>query len=141
VLGIVDTVSPEQRSEIMRHGMGYRYRLHKGSLPGSPDLVFGPRRKVIFVHGCWFHDHGCRASRHPKTNAEYWAKRFKRNRERDAENLRELTEAGRSAFVAWECQLRDLPRLADAIRSFLDAVSLGHLDVRGQRAPPSSRAN
>lgn len=53
------------------HGMGYRYRLHKGSLPGSPDLVFGPRRKVIFVHGCWFRDHGCGVSRHPNTNAEY----------------------------------------------------------------------
>lgn len=133
----MDTVSPERRSQIMRrirskntrpemtvrhlvHGMGYRFRLHRRDLPGSPDLVFGPRRKVIFVHGCWFHDHGCRASRLPKTNAEYWAKRFERNRERDANNLRELRESGWSAFVAWECELRDLAALTDALRSFLD---------------------
>ena len=75
--------------------MGYRYRLHRKDLPGKPDIVFGPRQKVIFVHGCFWHGHSCkRGSRLPKTNAEYWQAKIARNVERHSDQLDELTAAG-----------------------------------------------
>lgn len=132
----VDTVSPERRSEIMRtirgkhtqpemlvrrlaFGLGYRYRLHGSSLPGSPDLVFKSRRKVIFVHGCFWHDHCCRAARHPKTRPKYWAARFKKNRQRDARNLRKLRRMGWSVLTIWECQLSNRVKVEAKMREFL----------------------
>lgn len=134
----MDTVSPERRSEIMRSirgkntlpevllrrivfGLGYRYRLHGSELPGSPDLVFKSRHKVIFVNGCFWHNHTCRAGRHPKTRPEYWAARFKKNRERDARNLRKLRRMGWSVLTVWECQLLDLLRVKARVKKFLGA--------------------
>lgn len=132
----MDTVTPEKRSEIMRrirgkntrpemivrratHHLGFRYRLHRKDLPGSPDLVFPSRKKVIFVHGCFWHDHRCRAGRHPKTRPKYWAMRFEKNRKRDARQVRALRRAGWKALTVWECQLTDVSALSKRIRSFL----------------------
>jgi DNA mismatch endonuclease, patch repair protein len=132
----MDTVSPEQRSENMRairgknkqpeilirrlvFSAGYRYRLHGKELPGSPDLVFKSRRNVIFVHDCFWHNHHCMAGRVPKTRPEYWAARFKKNRARDARNLRKLRRMGWSVLTVWECQLWDSSKVTIKLRDFL----------------------
>jgi DNA mismatch endonuclease (patch repair protein) len=106
------------------HAMGYRYRLHRRNLPGTPDLVFGPRRKVIFVHGCFWHWHpdpGCRIAGLPKSRLEFWAPKLANNRARDAANQGMLLEAGWQVLVIWECATakRHLPALRDYLRAFL----------------------
>ncbi|VXC76870.1 XorII very short patch repair endonuclease [Oceanicaulis sp. 350] len=132
-----DVFTPEDRSRVMRavkgkdtkpelivrrltHALGYRYRLHRKDLPGSPDLVFAGRQKVIFVHGCFWHGHDCaRGSRQPKTNAEYWRAKIARNISRDAANLQALDAQGWQALVLWECDLKDRDALAVRLRDFL----------------------
>ena len=134
---MADWLTPEQRRRVMQavkskdtgpemavrrlvHGMGYRYRLHKKGLPGRPDLVFGGRQKVIFVHGCFWHAHTCRSGRPPTSRQDYWLPKLKRNKERDAENEAKLKELGWRVLVVWECQIKDTPALIDMIKSFLD---------------------
>ncbi|GBD47054.1 very short patch repair endonuclease [Methylopila sp. Yamaguchi] len=130
--------TPEARSAVMRavkgrntkpemlvrraaHALGYRFRLHRKDLPGSPDLVFPARRKVIFVHGCFWHGHDCaRGSRMPKTNAEYWRAKIDRNRARDVRALDDLAAQGWGFLVLWECELRDAGAIDRALRDFLD---------------------
>ena len=127
-----------ERSEIMRtvksrdttpelvvrrlvYNLGYRFRLHRRDLPGKPDLVFIGRRKVIFVHGCFWHGHNCsRGAREPKTNTEYWHSKISRNRERDTENLARLAALGWRPHIVWECELRDQAALAHRLRIFLE---------------------
>jgi len=134
---MTDQFTPEKRREIMRavhskdtspemcvrrlvHGLGYRYRLHVRALPGSPDLVFVSRRKVIFVHGCFWHRHTCRNGRSmPSSRVAYWQAKFERNRKRDQRNRRNLRKAGWAVLVLWECQLKDPERLAERITVFL----------------------
>jgi DNA mismatch endonuclease (patch repair protein) len=88
------------------HAQGYRYRLHQKNLPGSPDIVFGSRRKVIFIHGCFWHGHQCpRGRRVPKTNTDYWTAKIARNSMRDVAALKKLYELGWKASVVWECEL------------------------------------
>ena len=134
-----DVVSPARRSEIMSrirakgtkpemavrrlvHSMGYRYRLHLSDLPGTPDLVFAGRRKVIFVHGCFWHQHpGCSKSGIPKSNQEYWTPKLARNAERDREHQLRLREMGWEVLVVWECSIRSRTDVTSAIRHFLDA--------------------
>ena len=100
--------------------LGYRYRLHKAALPGKPDLVFASRRKVIFVHGCFWHGHDCkRGAREPKSNVEYWRAKVQRNRERDANAIAALRAAGWQVFVVWECETKDRALLNDRIGGFL----------------------
>ncbi|WP_245265215.1 very short patch repair endonuclease [Microvirga flocculans] len=114
--------APEMVVRRLVHAMGYRFRLHGGKLPGKPDLVFPGRRKVIFVHGCFWHRHddpSCKLSRTPKSNLDYWRPKFERNRERDAVNLERLTELGWEALVIWECQTRDREALTRLIHNFL----------------------
>jgi DNA mismatch endonuclease (patch repair protein) len=114
---------PEMLVRRLVHKMGYRYRLHRRDLPGKPDLVFGPRRKVIFVHGCFWHSHSdpkCPDRRQPRSNLAYWQPKLARNRRRDAEHMAALSEAGWEALVVWECETRNLARLAAALRAFLD---------------------
>lgn len=112
---------PELIVRRLAHGMGYRFRLHRKDLPGSPDLVFPGRRKVVFVHGCFWHRHeGCRKTTTPKTRAEFWAEKFGRNVERDAENYAALKENGWHHLVVWECETTDLDALAMRLRKFLD---------------------
>ncbi|MCC9206272.1 very short patch repair endonuclease [Arthrobacter sp. zg-Y769] len=138
---MTDTVSPEQRSRNMArirgkdtkpellirgilHAAGYRFRLHgsfgKVRLPGKPDLVFAGRRKVLFVNGCFWHFHSCRAGQHaPKTNSEFWAAKRKRTVERDAAARERLAALGWDVLVVWECELRDRSILEEQLRVFL----------------------
>lgn len=131
--------TPEERSRVMRAvkstgtspervvrraatALGYRYRLHRKDLPGSPDLVFPGRRAAIFVHGCFWHGHRCkRGARTPAANRDYWERKIDRNRARDRRSARALRAAGRRVLTLWECGLRDEARLARRLRRFLDA--------------------
>lgn len=129
---------PEDRSRIMRavkgrdtkpelvvrrltHSLGYRYRLHRKDLPGKPDLVFPSRRKVIFVHGCFWHQHDCsRGSRSPKSNRDYWLPKLSRNKQRDLEHQAKLKKLGWDLLVIWECKMKDKSILSKRIKNFLD---------------------
>ncbi|CAD6547535.1 Very short patch repair protein [Paraburkholderia sabiae] len=106
----------------MVYGLGYRYRLHRKDLPGSPDLAFIGRRKVIFVHGCFWHGHTCRrGARRPKTNADYWREKIARNVARDASNESKLTVSGWDVLTVWECELAKPEELCAKLRAFLAA--------------------
>lgn len=112
---------PEMTVRRLLHRMGYRYRLHRRDLPGKPDIVFGPRRKVIFVHGCFWHGHSCkRGSRLPKTNVEYWQAKIARNVARHSDQLDELTVAGWTGLTLWECELADMDAVTRRLSAFLD---------------------
>ena len=113
---------PEMAVRRLLHRMGYRYRLHRKDLPGKPDLVFGPRKKAIFVHGCFWHQHpsaSCRGARMPLTRNQYWRAKLKRNEERDERNLADLNRLGWDVMVVWECWLKDMDRTSAAIQAFL----------------------
>jgi DNA mismatch endonuclease (patch repair protein) len=100
--------------------MGYRYRLHRRDLPGRPDLAFTSRRKVIFVHGCFWHRHSCRFGKvKPKTNEKFWSEKIAGNVARDKEILSRLAELGWQSLVLWECELSDASSLAERIHKFL----------------------
>lgn len=114
---------PEMIVRRLTHGMGYRYRLHVARLPGRPDLVFRPRRKVIFVHGCFWHQHNCsRGQRTPKTNRAYWVHKLRRNVQRDRQNQESIQALGWRVLVIWECEIKgqDMEALGQRIRTFLD---------------------
>jgi len=113
--------APEMIVRRLAHAMGYRFRLHRQDLPGKPDLAFLGRRKVIFVHGCFWHGHDCaRGARVPKNNRAYWLKKVEGNRKRDRQNLERTTAAGWKALILWECGLRDETRLKSQVRRFLE---------------------
>ncbi len=112
--------APEMIVRRLVHSMGYRYRLHRKDLPGKPDLTFQSRRKVIFVHGCFWHGHECkRGARVPKTNREYWETKIAHNRERDIQHYEELNLVGWDVFVIWECQLKETDFLRKTIGDYL----------------------
>ncbi len=112
---------PEMIVRRLLHSRGYRYRLHCGELPGRPDLVFPGRRKVIFVHGCFWHRHeNCALARMPKSRLEFWQPKLEDNRDRDRRKLGELEALGWTALVVWECELRDPARLVTKMEDFLD---------------------
>lgn len=135
----MDTLTPKERSERMSrvrgrdtkpemivrrlaHAMGYRYRLHRRDLPGAPDLVFPSRRKVILVHGCFWHRHSdpsCRLARLPKSKLDFWATKLENNRKRDEANLARLNDLGWDALIIWECQTRDREAVQARIGEFL----------------------
>ncbi len=135
----MDNVSPARRSEIMGrvrsrdtkpemvvrrlvHAMGYRYRLHARDLPGRPDLVFRPRCKAIFIHGCFWHRHpSCVLARLPKSREDFWLPKLEANRQRDLKNERALQDAGWKVLAVWECELGDVAELKNRIKEFLDA--------------------
>ncbi|EMY34796.1 T/G mismatch-specific endonuclease [Arthrobacter crystallopoietes BAB-32] len=142
---MADKLTPEQRSANMSrirgkntkpellvrqllHARGYRYRLHGsaagGKLPGKPDLVFAGRRKVIFVNGCFWHSHDCRAGQHaPKNNAEFWSAKRERTAARDADQRQQLQAEGWQVLTVWECEFKrstDLSELENRLVSFLD---------------------
>jgi DNA mismatch endonuclease, patch repair protein len=113
--------TPEMIVRRLVHSLGYRYRLHRRDLPGCPDLVFGPRRKIIFVHGCFWHQHDCpRGARSPKSNQDYWVPKLQRNRCRDEENLILLAELNWRVLVIWECETKDRKALGARINLFLE---------------------
>lgn len=104
---------PEMRVRKALHGVGLRYRLHGKALPGKPDLVFAGRRAVVFVNGCFFHQHpGCARARLPKTRQEFWVPKLQGNVERDHRKQAELIAAGWKVFVIWECETEQPTRLA-----------------------------
>ena len=110
---------PELALRSMAHRMGYRFRLHRKDLPGKPDMVFALRRKVIFVHGCYWHGHGCKKAHTPKSNLDYWTPKLARNRARDQKTLETLTAAGWGALVIWECETGDEGKVGKRIKAFL----------------------
>lgn len=134
----MDTLTPEQRSERMSrvrarntkpelivrrllHSRGYRYRLHDKRLPGKPDLVFAGRRKLIFVHGCFWHRHGeCTLARMPKSRIDFWRPKLEANQARDQVNIARLEEMGWRVLVIWECELRDVDTLVAKLEHFLN---------------------
>jgi len=111
--------APELAVRKMLHAMGYRFRLHRRDLPGKPDIVLPSRRKVIFVHGCFWHSHGCRIGRPPKSRLEFWGPKLARNRARDEESLQALRLKGWDALTLWQCEIKQGTELADRLRKFL----------------------
>ncbi len=112
--------APEMIVRRMVHAMGKRYRLHRDDLPGKPDLTFPGLRKIIFVHGCFWHGHNCkRGARAPKENAACWSTEIQRNTRRDADQQAALTREGWRCLVVWECQTRDRAALKQALSTFL----------------------
>lgn len=112
---------PEWQVRRLVHGMGFRYRLHTRDLPGRPDLVFRPKRKVIFVHGCFWHAHdACKLARAPKSRQDFWLPKLAANKERDARAIRALRATGWKVLVIWECQLSKNTVLRRRIQRFLE---------------------
>lgn len=111
---------PEMIIRRMVYAMGYRYRLHAKDLPGHPDIVFRRLNKVIFVHGCFWHQHGCRQYRMPKTNQAFWGPKLAKNVARDKQVRRELRKLGWSTLTIWECQLKTTEVLKRRIKRFLE---------------------
>ena len=110
---------PELVVRRLVHRLGYRFRLHRKDLPGKPDLVFGPRHKVVFVHGCFWHCHNCKVAHDPKSNRSYWGPKLERNRIRDQKSLADLEAAGWQSLVVWECETWDEGNLKSRLTKFL----------------------
>jgi DNA mismatch endonuclease, patch repair protein len=134
---MADVLTPEQRSRCMSrvrakdtkpellvrrlvHSLGYRYRLHVRGLPGTPDMVFPSRRKVINISGCFWHMHRCGRCRIPLSRRAYWRVKLTRNRERDQQTRRGLRRLGWEVLTVWECQVTDTGKLTARITEFLD---------------------
>jgi DNA mismatch endonuclease, patch repair protein len=90
------------------HRLGFRFRLHRKDLPGSPDIVLPKYRTAIFVHGCFWHGHGCSRSKLPQSNVEFWKEKIRKNRLRDKKAVAELRKSGWKAITLWQCQIRSL---------------------------------
>ena len=117
-------MQPELRVRSLAHDLGYRFRLHRKDLPGKPDLVFVSRRKVIFVHGCFWHSHRCKVAHTPKSNRDYWLPKLRRNKTRDRKSIEALDAQGWQALVIWECELGDERDLRKRLRTFLGRRSV-----------------
>ena len=112
--------TPEWTVRRLLHGLGYRYRLHRKDLPGTPDLVFPSRRKTIFVNGCFWHAHGCRYGRPPKSRLDYWLPKLQENRKRDAEKTSLLRALHWQALTVWECETKNIEDLTSKLLAFLE---------------------
>lgn len=125
---------PELAVRSMLHRMGYRFRLHRKDLPGKPDVVLPRYRTVVFVHGCFWHQHtGCKKATLPKRNSEFWEAKLKRNIERDEETRRRLESSGWHVLVLWECEVkRDPSSCAEWLCEALQSNSGGRLTTPGQ---------
>jgi DNA mismatch endonuclease (patch repair protein) len=117
-IGGKDT-APELTVRRLLHSLGYRFRLYRRDLPGNPDIVFPSRKRVIFVNGCFWHAHGCRIGRPPKSRPEFWGPKLDRNRERDRGNGAALRRRGWAVLTVWQCQTRSAMKLQDRLVSFL----------------------
>lgn len=113
--------TPELRLRKLIYGMGYRgYRVHYGKLPGKPDIVFPGRKRVVFVHGCFWHGHDCKAGRNvPKSNLTYWTGKLAGNKARDERHAREIKKAGWKILVIWECEMKDESVIRRKLERFL----------------------
>jgi DNA mismatch endonuclease, patch repair protein len=148
-------LSPEERAERMRsirktdtkpelvvrriaHELGFRFRLHRRDLPGTPDLTFPRHRKVVLVHGCFWHQHdGCGLARQPRRNLHYWGPKLGRNVQRDRRVLAELAALGWTALIIWECETRSADVTKDLLARFMEAPSVARFrDATFQDAEP-----
>jgi DNA mismatch endonuclease (patch repair protein) len=154
---MADRLTPEARSRLMArvrgkdtkpelavrrllHAMGYRFRLHRKDLPGTPDIVLPGRGTAIFVHGCFWHRHsGCRYATVPGTRPDYWIPKFARNVERDEQARQALKDAGWVVGVIWECQTKDPSGLEALIKDFLFSRSEGSRGSTDSLARPRVR--
>lgn len=114
---------PEIAIRSLLHRMGYRFRLQRKDLPGKPDIVLPKYKTAIFVHGCFWHAHGCKDSGIPKTNTEFWQKKLADNVQRDARKQQELQDSEWNVLVIWECQLKHPLELAESLQEALDKDS------------------
>ena len=135
----MDVFSREKRSQIMSrvsgkntkpeivvrsiiHKMGYRFRLHRKDLPGKPDIALPKYRKVIFVHGCFWHGHeGCSRSKRPTTNQEFWREKLDKNMERDIEAVNALYHLGWDVLTVWSCEVKNMTSLKNRLISFFES--------------------
>ncbi len=118
-IGAKDT-KPELRVRRLLHALGYRFRLHRRDLPGTPDIVLPRWKAVIFVHGCFWHQHeGCKRATMPKSNVGFWEKKLAGNKARDPKKVVELEELGYKCLVIWECETKNLDELAARLTAFL----------------------
>ena len=132
----MDRVSRQTRSAIMAsvqtkhtgaeksvrsiiHKNGLRFRLHSASLPGHPDIVFPKQKKVLFVHGCFWHGHKCKYGRLPKSKLDYWEPKIARNRERDRRQIKTIRSLGWKVMVVWQCELKKESGIKKKMMSFL----------------------
>lgn len=111
--------APEMLLRRLVHGMGYRYRLHRRDVPGTPDLAFAGRRKAIFLHGCFWHAHGCKKAHTPKSNTAYWSSKLQRNKSRDAAQALALAAIKWKRLVIWECELDKPNKVRGQVKRFL----------------------
>lgn len=118
-------MAPELAVRSMVHRLGYRFRLHRRDLPGTPDLVFPKAKAVIFVHGCFWHQHSrCRDGRVPSSNKGYWLPKLETNVARDRRNRQRLRRRGWTVLIIWECEIKELERVRARIVSFLENAEL-----------------
>lgn len=121
--------APEMTVRRLLHQLGYRYRLHRRDLPGVPDIVFPSRGKVIFVNGCFWHAHGCKIGRLPKSKLEFWIPKLDRNRSRDSRNRKSLRSQGWGVLTVWQCQTKSLNSMKQRIISFLGPPGKIPIDI------------
>lgn len=120
---------PEILVRSLLHRMGYRFRIHRKDLPGKPDITLPKHKKVIFVHGCFWHGHlGCHRAKRPSTNTEFWNKKIDRNIERDQENIRLLRKSGWKVLIIWTCEIKKLDVLERTLTDFLEKD--GNIEIR-----------
>ena len=113
--------NPEIKVRKLLHSLGYRFRLHKKELPGSPDIVLKKYKTVVFVHGCFWHRHKeCKYASNPKTREEFWNKKFLSNIERDIKVPERIKAAGWKSIVVWECELKDIQKLKKRLIPLFD---------------------
>lgn len=111
---------PEIAVRSLLHQLGYRFRLHRTDLPGKPDITLPKHRKIIFVHGCFWHGHeGCSRSKRPTTHVDFWRDKLDKNLERDRANIRKLQQSGWEILIIWGCETRDTKKLGNRLLAFL----------------------
>lgn len=116
---------PEKAVRSILHGLGYRFRLHRRDLPGSPDIVLPKYRLAVFVHGCFWHSHpGCKKASMPKTNTEFWRQKLEANKKRDLAAIDSLNALGWRVLVVWECETRDAGTLRSRLSDYLSGCTL-----------------
>lgn len=143
----MDTRSPDQRRRIMQsvnnkntapemqvrrilHAMGLRFRIHRKDLPGSPDIVLPRYRTAIFVHGCFWHAHGCAKGQPPKSRLDYWLPKLAKNVERDRTKKEQLEALDWRVLVVWQCEIKKSDALAERVQAFVDE-SKSAIDISG----------